>query len=151
MYIFGFYIHAFNWIIFRVVSLLLFFSCFNDYYMRLMLLNVYANIILLMLLVLTFCILYICRIKLLLVGEVDRTAVGCLCLCEVKYSVENILKLFNSCYHMVVSSNEVSLSIFEDIRMKTVQDSNWSYNVAIQAINRSKRSTFQELFICPER
>ena len=60
------------------------------------------------------------------------------------------LQLFNSCYHIVGRSSEVYLSIFEDIRMENIQDNNISYSVAVQLIDQSKTSTYQELCIYPE-
>ena len=61
--------------------------------------------------------LYLCGIKLLLIDEVDSKVVVYVCLWEGKYSGAKFLHLSNFCYHMVVSSGEVYLSIFEDIRM----------------------------------
>ena len=48
-------------------------------------------------------------------------------------------------------SSEVSLSIFEYISMKTVQENNIMYYVAVQGIDLSKTSTYQGLFINTER
>ena len=44
---------------------------------------------------------------------------------------------------MVVSSGELYLSIFDDIRMGNVHDNNGSYNVAVQDIGLSKTSNFR--------
>ena len=52
---------------------------------------------------------------------------------------------------MVGSSSEVSLSIFEDIRMDNVKDSNIRYSLSFQEIDRSKTSNYQELCIYPGR
>ena len=46
---------------------------------------------------------------------------------------------------MVDRHSEMSLSIFEDISMETVQDNNVSYSVEAQGIYRTKTSTFMEL------
>ena len=52
---------------------------------------------------------------------------------------------------MVGSSSELYLSIFDDIQMDTVHDNNGSYSVAVQGIDRSKTSTYQELCMYPDR
>ena len=50
---------------------------------------------------------------------------------------------------MVGSSSEVYVSRFDDIGMKNVQDNTGSYNVAVQAIELSKKITFRELCMYP--
>ena len=59
------------------------------------------------------------------VDDADRTAVGYVCLWEVKISGAKFLHLFNSCYHMVVRSSVVTLSnmtTFEWKLAKTTTD-----------------------------
>ena len=65
--------------------------------------------------------------------------------------VQIALDLLNLCYLMVVRSNEVSLSRFDDIRMETFHENNGIYSIAVQVIDISKTSTYQELYIYPER
>ena len=74
-----------------------------------------------------------------LINKADRKAVGIFCLLKGTYSGANFLQLFNICYHMVVRSSEVSLSIYDEIRMENFQENNVSYNVAPQSIDRSKK------------
>ena len=51
------------------------------------------------------------------IDEADRTEVGYVCLWKGTSSGSKFLHLFNSCYHMVGRSSEVSLSRFSDIKM----------------------------------
>ena len=76
---------------------------------------------------------------LILIDETDRTSVGYVCLWEGTSSRSKFLQLFNTCYHMVGRSSEVSLSKFSDIKMKNVNDNNGSYDIALQVINRTKK------------
>ena len=87
----------------------------------------------------------------ILIHESDRISVGYVCLWEGKYYGSKFLHLFNSCCDMVSRSSEVSLSRFNDIKMKNFKDNKGCWNVAIQGINRSKTSTYQELCIYPKR
>ena len=73
--------------------------------------------------------------KLVLIDGADWTEVGYVCLWEYKYNGSKFLNLFNSCYHMVGRSSEVSLSEYIDIRMETVHDKNRKYCVAVQVID----------------
>ena len=84
-----------------------------------------------------------------LIDEAYSTAFSYVCLWEVTYSGSKFLHLFNTCYHMVGSSSEVSLSIFNDIKMESVKDKSGCYNVVIQVINRAKTITYQEICIYP--
>ena len=59
--------------------------------------------------------------------------------------------MFNSCYHMVGRSSEVSLSRFSDINMENVKDDNGCYDVAMQGIEITKTRTYQEVCIYPDR
>ena len=86
-----------------------------------------------------------------LIDEADRTAVGYVCIWEGTSSVSKSLHLFNSCYHMVISSSEVSLSRFNDIKMENFQDNITYYNVAMKGIERANTSTYQEICKYPER
>ena len=100
---------------------------------------------------LTFCILYLCGIKLLPIEEPDRKKVGYDCRWEFKYIGAKLLHLLKLCYHMMGRSSDVTLSIFNDIRMENAHNNNVSYYVLVQRINRSKTSTYQELCIYPDR
>ena len=86
-----------------------------------------------------------------LLYEADITAVGYVCLRKISATGEKLLNLFNSCYHMIESSSDLSLSIFDDINMETAHDNNGSYSVVVQFIDRSKTSTFRDICIYPER
>ena len=88
---------------------------------------------------------------LILIDEADRTLVVYVCLWEGTYSGSKFLHLFNSCYHMVVRSSDVSLSRFSDIKMENVKDNNGCYDVAMQGIGRTNTITYQEVCIYPER
>ena len=79
------------------------------------------------------------------------TAVEYVYLWGVKFTGETFLHLFNLCYHMVGRPSDVSLSRFDYTIMKSAQDNNVIFNVALQAIDHSKTSTYQELFIYPDR
>ena len=87
----------------------------------------------------------------ILIDEGDRTAVGYVCLWEGKPSGSSFLHLFNTCYHMVGRSSEVSLSKYMDITMENITDNNNTYTVAKQGIERTKTGKYQELCIYPER
>ena len=88
---------------------------------------------------------------LILIDEADIIAFVYVCKLEVTSSRSKFLHLFNSCYHMVIRSSEVSLSIFNDIKMENFQDNSRYYNAAIKRIDRANTSTYQELCIYPER
>ena len=88
---------------------------------------------------------------LILIDESDRTTVGYVCLWEGTSSGSKFLHLFNSCYHMVGRSSEVSLSRFGDIKMDNVNDNNGYYDVAMQVIDRTTTKTYQEVCIYPEK
>ena len=87
----------------------------------------------------------------ILIDEADRTAVGYVCLWEGTSYVSKLLHLFNSCYHMVGRSSEVSLSRFGDIKMENVKDNNGYYDVAMQGIDTTKTGTYQDIYIPPDR
>ena len=117
--IFIFYIHGFFCIIiFMLVLFILWFFC-GDYLILLFILF-YTNIMLLMILILTLWILYLCGILILLIQEADRAEVGYVSLWEDQYSRAMFLHLFNLCYHIVGRPSEVSLSIFDDVIMETI-------------------------------
>ena len=105
---FCYYIHVLNFIIVTIVLYFLWLSCFNDYNILLTILyNYYAYYA---------SHIYICFLR----DEAYYTAVGYVCLCEGKPSLSNFFHLFNSFYHMVGRSSEVSLSKFNDINMENV-------------------------------
>ena len=128
-----------NCIIFMVVLCILLLSLFNnDIIIMNILCNCYAS--------------YAHHIYILiLVYESDRTAVGYVCLWEGTYSGSKFLHLFNSCYHMVGRSSELSLSRFSDIKMENVKDNNGHYYLEMQGIEIKKTRTYQEVCIYPER
>ena len=88
---------------------------------------------------------------LILIYEAYRTAFGYVCLWEGTSSGSKFLHLFNSCYHMVGSSSEVSLSRFSDIKMENVKDNKGCYDVEVKLIERSNTRTYEEVCIYPER
>ena len=120
---------------------------YNDDYIILMIPNILCKFMLLMIIIYKFCILYLCVIKLFLIEKSYKTEDHYVSLGEEKSFGSKFLQLSISCYRMVGRSNEVSLSIFEAIRMDIAQDINGSYNVAVQGINCHKTSTFQEILI----
>ena len=70
----------------------------------------------------------------ILIDEEDSTEVVYVCLWEVTSSGSKFLYLYNSCYHMVDRSSEVSLSRFSDINMENVKDNNGFYDVEMQGL-----------------
>ena len=80
------------------------------------------------------------------VDDANRKSVGYFCFWGVKLSGSKFLQLLNSCYNIVDSLSEVSLSKCSYIIMETVHYNNEQYCVAVQGIFR-KNSTLQELYI----
>ena len=86
---------------------------------------------------------YLGRNKRFLVDKDDRKPVHYYCVWESKSSGAWILHLFHSCCHIVGRSNEVSLSVFDDIMMDNTKYNKRSYNVGFQSIEKSQTSTFR--------
>ena len=55
------------------------------------------------------------------IDDAYRTAVGYVCLWEVKLSGAKFLQIFKSCYHMVGRSSEVPLSKYDNVILETVR------------------------------
>ena len=110
----------------------------------------YAKQIIIMIIILTFFILYLCGIVFLLIYKSDRTAVSYVYLLKSKYYVSTFLQLLNSCYHMVGRSSALSLSIFVSSKMETTRKNNRTYYVVVQGLYRFKTSNYQKLYIYPE-
>ena len=87
---------------------------------------------------------------LIVIDESDRTSVGYVCKWEGTSSGSKFLHLYNSCYHMVGRSSEVSLSRFSDIKMENVIHNNGCYDVAMKGIEITNTITYQEVCIYPE-
>ena len=94
----------------------------------------------------TVCTFYasyaFCIYIFILIDEAYKTSVGYVCLWEGMYSGFKLIHLFNSCYHMVERSSEVSLSRFNDTKMENFKDKNGCYNAAIQGMDRDKTITY---------
>ena len=88
---------------------------------------------------------------LIMIDEADRTEFGYVFIWEGTSYGSKFLHLFNSCYHMVGRSSEVSLSRLSDINIENVKDNNRCYDVAMQGIERTKTRTYQEVCIYPEK
>ena len=118
--------------------------------MLLTILNILWNIMLLMILILTLWILYLCGIKNFMIEESDRTSFDYVCIWEVKSSEATSPHPFNSWCHMVDRSIDVSFLWFDDISMEIIHRNKVSYSVAVHGIDRSKTSNYQELCNYPE-
>ena len=102
---------------------------------------------LLIIIILTFCIFYVCGKKSFLVDKVEKKSVRGGCLQEGRSPEETSLHISNLCCHMVGRPSEVFLSRFDEIMMETVRNNNETDSVVVQGINHPKTRIYKEICI----